>query len=161
MRTARTSSRPPTSSATRARSSPATAAGEGVYALADVYSADDLSKAPKQAADDVNDYVAAMKKYASDVDLNVFSQFVFAGVVNLAKVLGTIKGDITPDSVKTALDATKDTHAFMADTYSCAGELTNLAPSVCGGDILVLRATGGKLQQLTDKFLFGPSLFKS
>jgi branched-chain amino acid transport system substrate-binding protein len=137
------------------------AAGEGVYALADVYSADDLSKAPKQAADDVNAYVAAMKKYAPDVDLNVFSQFVFAGVVNLATVLSTIEGDITPASVTTALDATKDVHAFMGDTFSCAGELTDLAPSVCGGDILVLRAKGGKLQQLTDKFLFGPSLFKS
>jgi hypothetical protein len=48
----------------------------------------------------------------------------------------------------------------MGSTYGCAGELTNLAPSVCGGDILVLQSKSGKLQQLTDTFLFGPSLFK-
>jgi branched-chain amino acid transport system substrate-binding protein len=131
-----------------------------VYALADVFSADDLSKAPKRDADEVKAYVDAMGKYAPDVALNVFSQFVFAGVVNLANLLSGIKGDITSASVTSALDATKDVPAFMGSTYGCAGELTNLAPSVCGGDILVLQSKGGKLQQLTDKFLFGPSLFK-
>jgi branched-chain amino acid transport system substrate-binding protein len=136
------------------------AAAEGVYALADVFSADDLSKAPKRDADEVKAYVDAMGKYAPGVALNVFSQFVFAGVVNLANLLSGIKGDFTSASVTSALDATKDVPAFMGSTYGCAGELTNLAPSVCGGDILVLQSKGGKLQQLTDKFLFGPSLFK-
>jgi branched-chain amino acid transport system substrate-binding protein len=136
------------------------AAAEGVYALSDVYSADDLSKAPEDAAADVNAYVEAMGEYAPDVDLNVFSQFVFAGVMNLATVLSSIDGDITAESVTAALDATDDVHAFMGSTFGCAGELTDLAPSVCGGDILVLRSEGGKLVQLTDDFLFGPSLFE-
>jgi branched-chain amino acid transport system substrate-binding protein len=136
------------------------AAAEGVYALSDVYSADDLSKAPEQAVADVNDYIAAMGEYAPDVDLNVFSQFVFAGVVNLATVLSSVEGDVTSESVTAALDATDDVHAFMGDTFGCAGELTDLAPSVCGGDILVFKAEGGKLVQLTDDFLYGPSLFE-
>jgi branched-chain amino acid transport system substrate-binding protein len=136
------------------------AAAEGVYALSDVYSADDLSKAPERAAADVNAYVDAMGQYAPDVDLNVFSQFVFAGVVNLANVLKGIDGDITSDSVTAALDATDDAPAFMADTFGCKGELTDLAPSACGGDILVLQSEGGKLKQLTDDFLFGPSIFE-
>src|SRR5688572_15262563 len=67
------------------------AAAEGVYALADVYVADDLSKAPERQKADVEAYVAAMGEYAPDVDLNVFSQFVFAGVVNLATVLSGIE----------------------------------------------------------------------
>jgi branched-chain amino acid transport system substrate-binding protein len=136
------------------------AAAEGVYALSDVYSADDLSKAPQRDAADVNAYVAAMGKFAPGVDLNVFSQFVFAGVVNLATVLNGVKGDITSTSVTSALDATKDVPAFMGSTFSCSGDLTNLAPSACGADILVLQSKGGKLAQLTDQFLFGPSLFK-
>jgi hypothetical protein len=90
----------------------------------------------------------------------VFSQFVFAGLVNLATVLGQIEGDITTESVAAALDATEDVPSFMADTFGCAGELTDLAPSVCSGNILVLQAQGGRLVQLTDEFLFGPSLFE-
>jgi branched-chain amino acid transport system substrate-binding protein len=137
------------------------AAAEGVYALSDVYSADDLSKAPERPAADVEAYVAAMGEYAPDVDLNVFSQFVFAGVVNLATVLSQVDGEITSDSVAAALDATEDVPSFMADTFGCAGELTDLAPSVCSGNILVLQSQGGSLVQLTDEFLFGPSLFDS
>jgi branched-chain amino acid transport system substrate-binding protein len=136
------------------------AAAEGVYALADVYSADDLSKADERAAGEVEAYVTAMGEYAPDVDLGVFSQFVFAGVMNLATVLSGIDGDITSDSVTAALEATDDVPAFMGSTFGCAGELTDLAPSVCGGDILVLKSEGGKLVQLTDDFLFGPSLFE-
>ena len=101
-----------------------------------------------------------MGEYAPDVDLNVFSQFVFAGVVNLATVLGQIDGDITTDSVAAALEATEEVPSFMADTFTCAGEMTDLAPSVCGGNILVLQSQGGKLVQLTDDFLYGPSLFE-
>ncbi|HYD09863.1 MAG TPA: ABC transporter substrate-binding protein [Acidimicrobiales bacterium] len=136
------------------------AAAEGVYALADVYSADDLSKAPERPASEVEAYVDAMAEYAPDVDLNVFSQFVFAGVVNLATVLGQVEGEVTAESVTAALEATEDVPAFMGNTFGCAGELTDLAPSICGGDILVLRSEGGKLVQLTEDFLFGPSLFE-
>lgn len=136
------------------------AAAEGVYALADVFSADDLSKAPERAAADVEAYVAAMGEYAPDRDLNVFSQFVFAGVVNLATVLGQVEGEITAESVTAAFEATEDVPAFMADTFSCAGQVTDLAPSICSGDILVFRSEGGKLVQLTDDFLYGPSLFE-
>ena len=131
-----------------------------LYALADVHSADDLTKADERAAADVEAYVAAMAEYAPDVDLNVFSQFVFAGVVNLATVLGQVEGEITADSVTAALEATDDVPAFMGTSFGCAGVLTDLAPSVCGADILVLRSEGGKLVQLTDGFLFGPSLFE-
>lgn len=136
------------------------AAAEGVYALADVYSADDVSKAPEQAVADVEAYVAAMEEYAPGRELNVFSQFVFAGLVNLATVLGEVEGDVTGESVVAALEATEDTPSFMADTFGCAGELTDLAPSVCAGNILVLRAEGGKFVQMTDDFLYGPSLFE-
>jgi branched-chain amino acid transport system substrate-binding protein len=136
------------------------AAAEGVYALSDVYSADDLSKAPERPAADVEAYVAAMGEFAPDVDLNVFSQFVFAGVVNLATVLGTIDGDVTAESVEAALEASDGLDSYMADTFGCAGELTDLAASICSANILVLRSEGGKLVQLSDEFIYGPSLFE-
>jgi ABC-type branched-chain amino acid transport systems, periplasmic component len=135
------------------------AAAEGVYALADVYSVDDLSKAPKRAAADVQAYVDAMGEYAPDRDLDVFTQFVFAGLVNLATVLGQVKGDITSESVTAALEATEDVPSFMADTFGCAGLLTDLAPSICAANILVLQAHSGKLVQLSDDFIHSPTLF--
>jgi branched-chain amino acid transport system substrate-binding protein len=135
------------------------AAAEGVYSLADVYSVDDLSKAPERATSDVEAYVAAMGEYAPDRDLDLFTQFVFAGVVNLATVLRQIDGEVTSESVTAALEATDDLPSFMADTFGCAGVLTDLAPSVCAANILVMQAKDGKLVQLSDEFIHSPSLF--
>ncbi|MCU1388267.1 MAG: putative transporter, substrate-binding protein [Ilumatobacteraceae bacterium] len=134
-------------------------AAEGVYAMSDTYSPDDLTLAPDRPKAEVEAYVAAMGKYSPDSSLGVFTAFVFAGIMNLHAILDQIGPDsITSDSVRSALEASKDEPAYMADTYGCAGELTSLAPSVCGANVLMLHAEGGKFKQVSPTFLFGPSL---
>lgn len=135
-------------------------AAEGVISFADVYSVEDLSRASDRAKADVAAFSEAMAEHAPTRPLSMFNQFVFAGLVNLSTVLRTIDGDITPESVVAALEATEDVPSFMADTFGCKGELTALAPSVCSASVLAMQVRDGALTQASDGFIYGPSLFE-
>jgi branched-chain amino acid transport system substrate-binding protein len=136
------------------------AASEGVYALGDLYSPDDLTTANAQSKVDVGVYVAAMKEFTPTRSLSVFTQFVFAGVMNLAGVMNQVGATgFSGAAVKAKMAASNDQPSFMADTYSCAAKVAPDYPALCGASVLVFQAKSGRLKQASD-WIFGPDIYK-
>ncbi|HEY4332421.1 MAG TPA: ABC transporter substrate-binding protein [Ilumatobacteraceae bacterium] len=136
------------------------AASEGVYALGDLYSPDDLSKANTKAKADIALYLAAMKEFAPTQSLSVFTQFVFAGMMNLWGVMNEVgPTGLTGAAVQAKMAASSDQPSFMADTYSCAAKVAPDYPALCGASVLVFQAKAGKLVQASD-WIFGPDIYK-
>lgn len=135
------------------------AAAEGVYTLGDMYSPDDLDEASETGREEVGVYVDAMAEYAPDRPLGVFTQYPFAGVMNLYRILEQIGVEnVTAASVDETLAATLDEPSNMANTYSCAEPPAPEFPAVCGADVIVFQVQDGKLVQVTD-WIFGPDIY--
>jgi len=134
-------------------------AAEGVYALGDLYSPDDRSRTSERADAELDMFVASMAEFAPDRPLSVFTQFVFAGLMNVYNLLVKIGAEnVTADAVVSTMAATDDEPSFMADTYSCSAQVSDDFPSLCGASVLVFQSQDGKLVQVSD-WIFGPDIF--
>jgi ABC-type branched-subunit amino acid transport system substrate-binding protein len=132
---------------------------DGVYTAGDMYAPSDLSQASERATADVGMYIDGMAEFAPDVAQSVFTQFAFAGVMNLRALLESVgPDDITGESAVAALEATTDTPSFMADTYGCSLQVVEAYPSICSASVLMFQGEGGQLVQVSD-WIFGPDVF--
>jgi len=132
---------------------------DGIYTAGDMYAPSDLTKATDQAKDDIGMYLDGMKASAPDTPQSVFTQFMYAGIMNLRALLESVGPDnITSDSVVKALQATKDEPSFMADTYGCSEKPVADYPNICSANVLMFQGKDGKLAQVSD-WIFGPDLF--
>ncbi|MDQ6523461.1 ABC transporter substrate-binding protein [Nocardioides sp. LHD-245] len=92
-----------------------------------------LSKdaAPAEVQTQLDDFAAAMEEVGYGDELSARSLYAFAGVVNMVDVLTTISGDITNETVRTAMKGLKDFPTFAGPTVTCDGQQWPGYPSAC------------------------------
>jgi branched-chain amino acid transport system substrate-binding protein len=109
---------------------------------------------------DVKIYRAKLKKYAPKKHaLSSLSQFGFSNVMNLKAQFDEIGFDnLTSESLKAALDATKDQANFMAHPYTCDRKQVNLATAVCDTYAIVYQYKKTKMVDVSDGWVSGADL---
>lgn len=128
------------------------AAAEGVYISSDLWAPESPDLAPADKREQIAAYREWMEAEAPDY-VDGYAQFTFSSTVDLASILGTIDGEITPASVTQALRSTKDLPSFMGQDLTCDGKQWPGQPSACGNGILVYRIAGGKREPVGDGFI--------
>jgi branched-chain amino acid transport system substrate-binding protein len=101
--------------------------------------------APKDA------FADSMKAVGYEDEQSARSLYSFAGVVNLAKILGEIDGEITNASVTEAMKGLKDFQTFAGPKVTCDGKQWPTRPGACSKQAIffevqddgTLKPTGG------------------
>lgn len=128
------------------------AAAEGVLSDSDVYVPDDTSQIPASAAEQIEIYLTAMEGQPAS-NVTGFSQWTFSTMQDLAAVARTIDGEVTSESLKTALRSVSGMDSFMGQPLTCDGKQWPNSISVCAPGLLVYVVEDGKRQLLTDEFV--------
>jgi branched-chain amino acid transport system substrate-binding protein len=87
--------------------------------------------APPEIQKDLDDFAAAMEAIDRGDEQSARSEYSFGGMVDTAKILSTIKGDITPASITTAMTGLKDYQTFAGPKVTCDGNQWAGRPSSC------------------------------
>lgn len=87
--------------------------------------------APPQVQQELDAFATAMDAIDRGDEQSARSLYSFGGLVDTAKVLSTIQGDITPESVTTAMSGLKDYQTFAGPTVTCDGDAWPGRPSSC------------------------------
>ncbi|HRE03009.1 MAG TPA: ABC transporter substrate-binding protein [Ilumatobacteraceae bacterium] len=133
-------------------------AAEGVYVVGDMYNPYDDTKATPRAKEELKLFLDAMEEFAPDRSIGVFTQFMFAGIMNLRNLMVGVGADnYSSEAVEAAMAATDGEPSFMAESYGCAPEPVP-GYSVCGASTLIFQVRDGKLVQASD-WIFGPDLW--
>jgi len=84
-------------------------------------------------------YRAVLAKYAPGVDGGGLNAQGFANVVSFARALAKVTGDVTPATIKAALDSATDIPLPVGggNTFTCGAKLSTLFKSVCSGAYIV------------------------
>lgn len=135
-------------------------AAEGVLSDADVYVPDDTSGLPKGVAEQIDTYLKAMEGQPAS-NMNGYSQMAFSTMQDLATVARTIDGEVTAESLKTALQGVVDVQSFMGQSLTCDGEQWPTSISACAAGVLVYVVKDGKRELLSDGFVNIAPLFES
>jgi len=85
--------------------------------------------------------------------VNGFAWDYFSDTVNLAKILSTIDGDVTPQAVKDAFNKTVDLDSFMGPKISCDHSAWP-GQSACGNQVLLYQVQDdGTQKAVTPNFI--------
>jgi branched-chain amino acid transport system substrate-binding protein len=87
--------------------------------------------APPQVQQELDAFASAMEAIDRGDEQSARSLYSFGGLVDTAKVLSTIQGDITPESITTAMSGLKDFQTFAGPTVTCDGNAWPGRPSSC------------------------------
>jgi branched-chain amino acid transport system substrate-binding protein len=84
-------------------------------------------------------YRAVLAKYAPDADGSGLSGAGYSDVLAFARALAKITGEITPATIKAALDSATDIPLPLGagNTFTCGAKLSTLFKSVCSGGYIV------------------------
>jgi branched-chain amino acid transport system substrate-binding protein len=107
--------------------------------------------APKEVQDELDDFADSMKAVGYEDEQSARSLYSFAGVVNLAKIISGIDGEITNTSVTEAMKAVKDFQTFAGPKVTCDGQQWPTRPGACSKQAIffevqkdgTLKPTGG------------------
>jgi branched-chain amino acid transport system substrate-binding protein len=136
------------------------AAAEGVLADSDLYATGNTSGIPASAAKQVETYLKAVEgQPASNVDN--YTQMTFSTMQDFAAVARTIDGEVTAESLKTALQAVAGVDSFMGQPLTCDGKQWPDNISICAPGLLVYVVKDGKLQPLSGKFVSTADLYQN
>lgn len=133
---------------------------EGVLTSSDVYLTDDTSTLPDLVAEQIDTYSSAMSGQPAS-NINGFSQMTFSAMQDLAAVARTINGDVTSESLRTALQEVAGMDSFMGQPLTCDGKQWPNSISVCAPGLLVYEVKDGKRQLISDGFVNIAPLFES
>ncbi|MCU1475360.1 MAG: putative transporter substrate-binding protein [Subtercola sp.] len=136
------------------------ASAEGVLSDSDLYSPDNTSQIPATAAQQIATYQKAVQgQPAANVDN--YTQMTFSTMQDLAAVARTINGDVTSQSLKTALQGVVGVDSFMGQPLTCDGKQWPDNISICAPGVLVYSVKDGKLQPVTGEFVNIADLYKN
>ncbi|MFC5676932.1 ABC transporter substrate-binding protein [Aeromicrobium endophyticum] len=116
---------------------------------------------PPEAADDAPANIQKdLEQYEDDVTgdgSDVYSLYGYASVIDVARVLETIDGEISPATVGTAFAGLRDFASFAGNTLTCA-DRPAAQGSACDTSLLVFRVLeDGTLETVGDGFTAPPS----
>jgi branched-chain amino acid transport system substrate-binding protein len=87
--------------------------------------------APPDVQKQLDDFADAMEAIDRGDQQSARSLYSFSGMVDTAKIISGIKGDITPDTVTTAFKNVKDYQTFAGAKVTCDGTQWAGRPSSC------------------------------
>lgn len=135
------------------------AAAEGVLSDSDLYSTSNTSQIPASAAKQIEIYLKAVEDQpAANVDN--YTQMTFSTMQDLAVVARTIDGEVTSESLRTALQGVVGVDSFMGQPLTCDGKQWPDNISICAPGLLVYVVEDGKLQPVSDNFVSTADLYK-
>ena len=107
--------------------------------------------APKRVAQDLDNFSKAMEAAGVGDDLSARALYAFAGVVNTAKVISGIVGEITPQSATKAFSTIVDFDSFAGPTITCDGKQWPGSAPACSKQALFLEVTKDGALEPVDK----------
>jgi branched-chain amino acid transport system substrate-binding protein len=113
-----------------------------------------LSKdsAPAEVQKELDEFATAMDEVGYGDELSARSLYSFAVVMNLVKVLSGIDGDITSETVTTAMEGLKDFQTFAGPQVTCDGKQWPGYPSSCSHEAIFFQVgEDGKLTPVYDE----------
>ncbi|MCT2583541.1 ABC transporter substrate-binding protein [Actinophytocola gossypii] len=87
--------------------------------------------APDEVRQQLDDFQKSMDAIGHGDQLSTRAIYAFAGVVNTAKAIGTISGDVTAASVTDAMKGLKDFPTFAGPNVTCDGKVWPGMPTAC------------------------------
>jgi branched-chain amino acid transport system substrate-binding protein len=87
--------------------------------------------APPDVQKQLDDFADAMEAIDRGDQQSARSLYSFSGMVDTAKILSGIKGDITPETITTAFKGVKDYQTFAGAKVTCDGTAWAGRPSSC------------------------------
>lgn len=92
---------------------------EGVESYANLWQPTDRTSPPADKRDELADYAAAMTAAGKEELIPSRALDPFASTVNMAEIIGTIRGRVDARSVAAALRGTRDLDAFLGPRITC------------------------------------------
>lgn len=92
--------------------------------------------APSDVQEQLDAFADAMKAVGYEDEQSARSLYSFAGIINLAKIVGDIDGDITAESVGTAMKGVKDFQTFLGPKVTCDGQQWPGRPGACSHEAI-------------------------
>jgi len=128
-------------------------AAKGVTTTADLWKPTDLTAPPADKKEQLQLYLDTMTAAGHGDIVNGFAWDYFSDTVNLAKILSTIDGDVTPQAVKDAFNKTVDLDSFMGPKISCDHSAWP-GQSACGNQVLLYQVQDdGTQKAVTPNFI--------
>lgn len=125
----------------------------GVSTTSDLWKPSDLDAAPAAKRAELELYIDIMTDAGHADLIHGFAWNYFSDTWNLAAVLGSIDGEVTPESITDAFRSTIDLDSFMGPTISCDHSAWP-GESACGNKVLLYRvADGGAQTAITSDFI--------
>jgi branched-chain amino acid transport system substrate-binding protein len=125
----------------------------GVATTSDLWKPTDLETPPADKQQELQQYIDIMTEAGHQDLINGFAWDYFSDTWNLAAVLSSINGDVTPQSISDAFRATKDLDSFMGPTITCDHSAWP-GQSACGNEVLLYEAQeGGSQKAITSDFI--------
>jgi branched-chain amino acid transport system substrate-binding protein len=125
----------------------------GVTTTSDLWKPTDLETPPADKQEELRLYIDVMTEAGHEELINGFAWDYFSDTWNLAAVLRSVEGDITPAAITEAFRATADLDSFMGPTISC-DHTAWPGESACGNKVLLYEVQeGGTQKAITDDFI--------
>jgi len=125
----------------------------GVTTTADLWKPTDMTAPPADKRDQLKLYVDTMTAAGHTDIINGFAWDYFSDTMNLTKILSTIDGDVTAQSVKDAFNKTVGLDSFMGPPISCDHSAWP-GQSACGNHVLLYQVQDdGSQKALTPDFI--------
>jgi branched-chain amino acid transport system substrate-binding protein len=99
--------------------------------------------APDDIVEDIDLYTEAMTAAGYEDSLNSFATASFATMMELYEVMKGIDGDVSAETLQTALSGASNSPGFLRDELKCGTELWPSESSVCRATLLILEVVEG------------------
>ena len=108
--------------------------------------------APDKVAKELDDFQKSMEATGHGDQLSTRAVYAFAGVVNTARAMGNIKGDVSATSVTEAMKALKDFPTFAGPNVTCDGKVWPGLPTACSKQAIYFEVQDdGTLKSINDE----------
>jgi branched-chain amino acid transport system substrate-binding protein len=92
--------------------------------------------APSEVQEELDAFGTAMAAVGYEDEQSARSLYSFAGIINLAKILSDVDGEITAESVGTAMKGVKDFKTFLGPEVTCDGQQWPGRPGACSHEAI-------------------------
>lgn len=98
--------------------------------------------APKDVQDQLDQFASAMKAVGYEKEQSARSEYSFAGIINLAKILSGVKGDLSATTVTDAMKNVKDFQTYLGPKVTCDGQQWPGRPGACSHKAIFFEVQG-------------------
>jgi branched-chain amino acid transport system substrate-binding protein len=92
--------------------------------------------APSEVQEELDAFATAMEAVGYEDEQSARSLYSFAGIINLAKILSDVDGELTAESVGTAMKGVKDFPTFLGPEVTCDGQQWPGRPGACSHEAI-------------------------